>query len=334
MRVGVLGINHKSSDLQLRELVAKAAASIFSCHEKLKKQFSLVLLSTCNRTEIYFSFSDLAAAHSEILFLLRSLINTPFEHALYSYFGEDCFTHLTIVTAGIDSVILAESEIQSQVKLSYESAQIHAKLSKEIHYLFQKSFKMAKEIRTSYPYLRSQISLEAMVFQLIEHFFLDLKKLNILFIGNSKINRQIIGFFKKKQMHQLSLCTRSLSSARESALGEEVKLEDWSVLSKWHTYDLVIAGTKSLEFLVKVEDVASTYNTRLIIDLGVPRNVDPRFRIHPYIHLLNIEEIGNFMKRKEDVFLETISQIEEEARKNVQRLGGIFRQKEALTCAG
>ncbi len=305
MRVGIVGVNHKSCDLQQREMIARAAAQI--------DMQDTVLLSTCNRTEIYFSGDDLAEIHGEILSLIRGRVKEPFEHTLYSYFGEDCFAHLALVTAGLDSVVLAESEIQRQAKLSYEQAFGQGKLAKELHYLFQKSFKIAKKIRTSFPALKSEISLEGMLLRLANSFFQTRPK--VLFVGNSKVNRQIISFFRKKGITDLFLHTRSLPSE-----------EPFAHLSSWHEFDLVICGTKAPDYLIKAEGVAPPYKTRLMIDLGVPRNIDPRFRMHPYITLLNIEEIGNLIKKKE----EDLEEVKEMVRGDVQNLILLFQEKEAL----
>ncbi len=305
MRVGIVGVNHKSCDLKLREMIAKSAAQL-----KIKDS---VLLSTCNRTEMYFSGEDLAEIHGDILSLIRAKVKEPFEHALYSYFGEDCFAHLALVTAGLDSVVLAETEIQRQAKLSYEVAVEEGKLVKELHYLFQKSFKIAKKIRTSFPALKSEISLEGMLLRLSNSFFQTSPK--VLFIGNSKVNRQIITFFKKKGITDLFLYTRSLTSE-----------EPFANLDRWHEFDLVICGTKAEEYLINLEDVGNFYKTRLMIDLGVPRNIDPRFRIHPYITLLNIEEIGNLIKKKEEDLEEVKEMIREDIKKSIL----LFQDKEAL----
>ena len=105
------------------------------------------MLSTCHRTEIYFSALNLAEAHSEILQVLRREIALAFEHELYSYFGFDCFLHLGYVVSGLDSVIIAESEIQRQVKVAYEEVQWYYPLPSCLHFLFQKSLKIGKEKR-------------------------------------------------------------------------------------------------------------------------------------------------------------------------------------------
>src|SRR6185503_11227665 len=112
MQIGVLGINHKSAEISRREQVAHACRIRVSRDCEIAERYHCVVLSTCNRTEIYFSSDNLAEAHSALLNVLRGEIEIPFEHKLYSFFGFDCFMHLARVTSGLDSVIIAESEIQ------------------------------------------------------------------------------------------------------------------------------------------------------------------------------------------------------------------------------
>src|SRR3989344_5631616 len=100
LRVGVIGVNFKTAELPLREAIAKSAQSLAG-ERSLFFPCPTVLLSTCNRTEIYFSADDLAQVQSELLSLLRRQVAEPFEHRLYSYFGIDCFAHLCRVAAGL-----------------------------------------------------------------------------------------------------------------------------------------------------------------------------------------------------------------------------------------
>ena len=118
----MLGINHKLADLKLRELLAKASQRRFGAGISTHGSHHFILLSTCNRTEIYFCSDDLAATHTYLLSILRNEVDEEFDQKLYSYFGRDCFHHLARVTAGLDSAIVAETEIQGQVKKAYEFA--------------------------------------------------------------------------------------------------------------------------------------------------------------------------------------------------------------------
>ena len=196
MHIGVLGINHKSAEIWTRELVSKACQKRLVCESSVAEKFCCVLLSTCHRTEIYFSAENLAEAHSELLNVLREEISIPFEHKIYSYFGLDCFTHLAHVTSGLDSVIIAESEIQRQVKVAYEGAQLHYRLPSCLHFLFQKCLKVGKEVRSKTILSQGQVTIAKILFNISSHLLKNLSELPVLFIGNSEINRKMISYFK------------------------------------------------------------------------------------------------------------------------------------------
>lgn len=200
MRVGLLGINHKLAALELREVLAKTCQRRLSSSNSTHGRHSLVLLSTCNRTEVYFSSDDLAATHSYLLSILRNEVNEDFDQKLYSYFGQDCLLHLCRVAAGLDSAIVAETEIQGQVKIAYEHAQGYHDLPFEMHYLFQKSLAIAKKVRTFLPSKPGLPDIEHAIFQTGQHFFKTPLCTNILFIGASEINEKILSFFKIKHI--------------------------------------------------------------------------------------------------------------------------------------
>jgi len=235
MQVGIIGINHFSSSLSLREKVAKICQQQFSLQcSKLKIHH--VLLSTCNRSELYFSSPHLAETHGEILNLLRNNMDEPFDQALYSYFGGDCFLHLGRVISGMDSLIFGESDIQRQVKLAYELTRKTRKLTPSLHYLFQKGLKIGKEMRTAI--LPSHARLPAVVYSLLECLQKPTREKRVLFIGNSVINRGMISYFHRKGCKDLTLCTRS-----ENVAPHSVQVQDWKALQSWFQYDVVVSGT-------------------------------------------------------------------------------------------
>ena len=198
MKIGVLGINYKSAEIAVREWVSKACRMSIPRDGEIAEGLHAVLLSTCNRCEIYFSCDHLADAHSVLLNLLRREIDTAFEQHLYSFFGVDCFTHLAKVTSGLDSVIIAESEIQRQVKMAYEQTLLYYSLPSCMHFLFQKSLKLGKQIRSSFALSQNQVTIPKILFQLSEQ-FVDLP---VLFIGNSEINRKVITYFHRQGMRK------------------------------------------------------------------------------------------------------------------------------------
>jgi glutamyl-tRNA reductase len=301
-------VNHKSADLKYREWLARAFYKRLHSESDEAQKLSCILLLTCHRAEVYFSSEDLAGAHSMLLHVLREEISSPFEHKLYAYFGSDCFAHLAQVTAGLDSMIIAESEIQRQVKKAYEQTCLHYPLPSAMHYLFQKSLGLGKYLRSHRVFPKEQITIPRMVYELCSHLFSDIEKKEILFIGNSEINRKVLGLFKHKGIDRVALCTRSAPSARDMAQEQELELLDWSQLALWGNYDVVISGTNASSFLIR--SGLGTIKTRLIFDLGVPRNVDPKLSRHPHISLFNIDELGQMMQKRQATHLEAIKESE------------------------
>lgn len=299
MQVGVLGINYKSSELNVREILAKTAMSQILDQSWNDQQFSYVLLSTCNRTEIYFSAENLPAAHTQLINLLRLGIDLSFEHSLYSFFGSECFMHLAKVTAGFDSVIFGEAEIQRQIKKAYEAAAVSKKLPACMHYMFQKALRIGKKMRTRFNLPRNKASIESVLIDLCHSFFRS-KNPKILFLGNSDINRLIMNSFTMKGFDQITLATRSLHLAQPVKEKLNIELMSWDQIHRWTEYDMVVCGSNQKEYIIKKDDVykyaepVSVMPSSLIIDLSMPRSVDPALNKHPQISLFNIEEINFF----------------------------------------
>lgn len=331
MRIGVLGINHKSSELLLRETLAKACQRQFSFEMTVAQDLCCTVLSTCNRTEIYFSSEDLASAHTRILNCLREEVTEPFEHKLYTYFGVDCFFHLAAVTAGLDSVIVGESEIQRQVKHAYEATVLSYRLPSCMHYLFQKSLKIGKQIRAQGPFIHKHQTLPDVILQVSRWFFEDLKSSEILLIGNSEINRKMLVSLKQKKCHRITLITRGVHHAQQLKEEYGVAVHDWSILPRWKEYDLVICGTTHSHFLLSYEETCrENVRTQLIFDLSVPRTIDPQLAKHPRLALFNVEELGKLIDRQKGCDIDALTHSEQMVWAQVQKHLELFRRKESF----
>lgn len=312
MQVGIIGINHFSSTLLQREQVAK------TCREKFSKElpFYYVLLSTCNRTEIYFSASHLTKVHSEVLQLMREDIQEPFDQSLYSYFGADCFLHLGRVISGMDSLIFGESDIQHQVKVSYEMARKKRKLTPALHYLFQKGLKIGKDMRTAV--LPSNAHLPFAVHSFVDCLQGESKK--ILFVGNSMINRAILSYFLSKNYKNLSLCTRT-----KKVPFPAIQLKEWQELEKWMDYDVVISGTYYDGYIIRP---CTVHHPIVLFDLGVPRNIDPSLAYHPHIRLYNIDDLGKMANQVKKTSERKVQLCETMIEKVVERQMELFQRKQ------
>ncbi len=317
LQVGVLGISFKTADLGLREAVARGV-SFLSGEKGLFFRCPTVILSTCNRTEIYFSGDDLASIHSDLLAWLRSLIQESFEHRLYSYFGIDCFVHLCKVASGLDSAVIAETEIQRQVKTAYLQTAQYLSLPSALHYIFQKALKVGKEMRNRFPLHKGSCSLFSAIWRLSLDFFQDRLPQHVLFVGYSELNRLLIPCFQRRGIRKMALCTNkpdSIQLPHVSVAGREV-------LSSWHAFDLILCASKAGEYLIKGFGMPG----RLVFDLSVPRNVDPC--VGQLSQLYNMEQVNAYIESHRQQHVVHLRESEEFLRNYVLDLARIYKNKQ------
>jgi len=333
MRVGVLGINHKLANLQLRERLAAICHQRLALGSSIHGEHQFILLSTCNRTEIYFFSEDLTATHSYLLGMLRQDVSDEFDQKLYSYFGQDCLMHLCRVATGLDSAIIVETEIQGQVKSAYENVQRHYQLPFELHYLFQKALAISKKVRAILPSQAGLPDIEHAIFHTGRHFFPEYSSPNILFVGASSINEKIISYFKRKQVNRITLCNRTESKAAVMAEKYQIPLLHWRELSKWPNYDWVILGTKATGHLLQIQHVDFPVERKLIVDLSVPRNAEPQLGHLSSITLLNIDQLNCHLKIRTQGLVKILHQAEEMILQSVQQHVARFNKPECVQMA-
>lgn len=329
MRLGVIGINEKTADLKLREKLAKVCQERFIADVCTVDATPLVLLSTCNRTEIYFSSDDLAETHIQFLDILRRHLDTDFDQKIYSFFGKDCLQHLARVASGLDSAIIAETEIQGQVRIAYEAAATIRLLPHELHFAFQKALKIGKQVRRELPLRRGMPDIEHAILSAATQTFGDPKDARVLFVGASEINRKVLCFMKRKGIGQISLCNRSPGPALKAAAKHQICALPWEAMSTWKHFDWVIFGTKAPDYLVKPQDIEEGHGSaKLLIDLSVPRNVDPAVAGHGHLELLNIDQLHDTLHTRRDALAHMIAHAEELVADAANRLVTAFNRHE------
>lgn len=316
MHFGVIGINCKNSDLELREEFAKAC-SLAKRLGVFSSEVQIVLLLTCNRCEIYFEGALLHEIHNELIQRIRAYLGCCFEQKLYTFFAEECLHHLALVATGLDSRIIGETEIRRQVKDAYRQASSQETLGIGIHFLFQRAFQISKKIRSDYPKLVCYQTLEETVVAIVVQMLPNKQPPAVLLYGKSETNRKIAHLLKKKMQVELTLCSRF--GACQEGWPAEVAFCEESKLS-WQDYDCVIAASKRSSLVLEENTLLERAN--LLIDLSVPRVIDPRFKEHPQVNLLNIDDVLSLAdlekKRFEDSLAKIQTQIWTLAKRHVQ----------------
>ena len=310
MEIGVLGVNHKSCPLYLREALTRSFEKVFG-EEKGSLVFSYVLLSTCNRVEIYFSGQDIAHIHGVFLSLLRKKMQLVFEHVLYSYFSDDAFLHLVKVCSGLDSALVGECDIQRQVKLSYEKTRQQYQLSSLLHYLFQKSLRISKHVRSFYNYAKKGNHLEEILLLQMKALLGELSSNRVLFIGNSQMNRKILALFMTQSFQQITLYSRRGEDLELLKRYPLLKMRSASYLKHWQEYDVVISATKQ-EGYILTKGSRTIDKKILMFDLSIPRSLDPALSKTSGVILLNIEDLMSFFEAKKRFYREELKSCEKE----------------------
>lgn len=315
---GVIGIHTRLHNLPIQEQLAKAAKRCFSTAYP-----DVVVLQTCNRTEIYFSASDLAERHSSLLSSLREYMQDPFESMIYSLFHEDCFFHLSQVCCGMDSLIVGESDIQRQVKISYQEACLQNRLPSSLHYLFQKALKLSKYIRSQVGFPKSHLNLEKIVYHklLLEQKKMQ-KALKVLFVGNSEMNRKIRSLIPG---FETSLLTRCGNEVKET--WQNSKILSWEEKDSWCEYDVVIAASQAPHFVISFSSKLQFFKKIVLIDLSMPRIIDPELAGYPFLEIWNMDDLSKILERQKQNLHKQQESLNEILRDQVSRQIELYERK-------
>jgi glutamyl-tRNA reductase len=299
------GISHKTAPVELREQLAVKQSELVDLARYLKwfgHLDEIVLLSTCNRVEIY---GTARQATGHIKSLLQLLCAEPGELDDYIYVHEDAdaVRHLLRVAPGLDSLVLGETEITGQIKNAYEIARNAGLTGRVLNRLFQRAFQATKEIRSRTGIGRGAVSIKSAAVELVEKTLGDLSRQSIMVIGAGQMAECCVRSLVKKGARSILIANRSFDRAIDLAIqcgGQAVCLGD--CLFEMPDVDVVIAATSSPESLLTRDDADNLMRSRhhrplLLIDLSVPRNIDPAVRGLEHVALYNIDDLEAVARR-------------------------------------
>ena len=300
MKLFAAGVSHKTAPIELREQLSVQRSELVDLARALKSHGDLdevVLLSTCNRIEIY---GTTQGRNSDIksLFQLLSSEARDFDSHIYVYEDVDAARHLFRVAAGLDSMMLGETEVTGQIKNAYELARAAGLTGRVLNRLFQRAFRATKEIRTRTAIGRGTVSIKSVAVELIEKIFGgELAKKSIMVIGAGNMAECCVRLLVKKGALSIMVSNRSFDRARDLATrcGVEAVCFDYC-LFQTRAMDVVIAATGSAETLVNRDDIKHLMEARphpalLLIDLSVPRNIDAAVADVDGVSLYNIDDL-------------------------------------------
>ena len=312
MHLQVLGLNYKTAPIEIREKFSVEKNSILRGLENLTDYDGLneaIILSTCNRTEIYSVCAD--GCEDSAKNFLKDLIGGDAEKFLYNYSGENCIRHLFEVAASLDSQILGEGQILSQVKEAYSIAKNLDATGTILNTLFHKAITVGKIIRTETKIAYNSVSVSSAAVDLAEKKLCGLQGKKVLIFGAGKMAHLTAQHLQAHGVEKIFVANRHLERAEEMAKkigGEAVALED--ALQKSEKIDVIVTSTGAPHYVIKfwqTQQLMTRRNGREIffIDIAVPRDVDPEVSKIKGVTLYNIDDLetvveNNFQARREE----------------------------------
>ncbi len=300
MKIFVAGLSYKTTPVEVREKLAVQRARLQCCGCRLKLQGGLeevVLLSTCNRVEIYGVSSWI---HGRVQALFQELTGSDFDFTPHLYIkeGTEAATHLFAVASGLDSLVIGETEITGQVKNAYSAAKAAGLVGKKMNRLFQSAFAVVKAVRTNTGIGRGATSVGSVAVELAEKVFdHDLSAKTVMILGAGKMGEACVKHLAKRGAKTVLVANRSVERAEKLAAefgGRAVRLEDSSVALT--EADILVSSTGSPEIVLKREDVAKILPARgnrplVLVDIAVPRDIDPAVAELPNVFLYDIDDL-------------------------------------------
>jgi glutamyl-tRNA reductase len=317
MKVFVAGLSYKTAPVEVREKVAVTPARLRcqGCRLKLAGNLSeLVILSTCNRVEVY----GVTDGQTRIQRLFEQLSGSGIDFGPYLYVkeGAEAVEHLFSVAGGLDSMVIGETEITGQVKQAYQAAQKAKLTGKVTNRLFQTALQVAKEIRTQTAIGRGAASVGSVAVELAERIFdRDLSQKTVMIVGAGKMGEACVRHLAKKSARSVLVANRSFERAQNVAAefgGRAVRFEE--LLSALGEADIVVSSTGCPHTILHREELAGLMPARrnrplFLIDIAVPRDIDG-----------DVQQINN-------VFLYNVDHLESIIRENVR-----LREQELTRC--
>ncbi len=307
MAVWALGINHTTAPLDLRGRFAFAIdqvePTLRSLRESLSRQPEAAILSTCNRTEIYCA-GDHGDIDNTIEWLAHSGGVSPAMLRSHAYTMRDgqAARHAFRVASGLDSMVLGEPQILGQMKDAVRVADEAGALGTTLNQLFQRSFAVAKEVRSSTEIGAHSISMAAAAVRLAGQLFEDLGEIRVLFVGAGEMIELAATHFAARNPRSIAIANRTLERGEKLASrfgGEVMRLAD--LPSRLHEFDAVVSCTASTLPIIGLGAVERALKARkhrpiFMVDLAVPRDIEPEVKELEDVYLYTVDDLANVVQ--------------------------------------
>ena len=303
MQLYTIGVNHTTAPIAIRENIAfsdanlRHALSDLTANNATYIASEAAILSTCNRTEIYVQSNSPEFIVNWLADYHRLDLNKVQPYT-YTLTNQDAVKHAFRVASGLDSMVLGEPQILGQFKQSVKIAQDAGTLGTLLHKLFQRTFEVAKEVRTNTDIGGSSISMAAAAVKLAQRIFGDISQQKVLFIGAGEMIELCADHFAAQRPKSMLVANRTLergNNLAEKINGEAILLND--LPARFAEFDIVITSTASQLPIVGLGMVERAVKTRrhrpmFMVDLAVPRDIEPEVAQLDDVFLYTVDDLA------------------------------------------
>jgi len=310
MEIVLVGLNHRTAPVEVREKVSFTAEQTQRAAEELRARGILeetLVLSTCNRSEVYGvppeSSHECAPGLSTFLSEFHSVRADILGVSLYHHYDQEAVRHLFRVAAGLDSMLLGEAEILGQVREAYRFAHEHGATGPVLNRLFQGALEVGKRVRTETELGTRPMSVASAGVRLAEHIFGKLHGHKALVLGAGTASEQVVAHLRDRGVAQLHVMNRSRDRAEELAKQFGGKVVGWG---EWDTAlqspDVVVSSVSAEEPVLHRDIVERAMQARgnralFLMDLGVPRNIAPDVGELYNVYVYNTDDLSEIVQQ-------------------------------------
>jgi len=307
MYILLAGLSHKTAPVELRERIALSGKALERFYQDIKEEPALegtVVLSTCNRVEVYTTARDLEEGKKALRDLVAQRLDVDdkyLDQVIYMPSCQQAIEHLFRVASGLESMVLGETEILGQVRQAYNQARERGVSSGVLNTLFQKAISVGKRVRTETGLDRNAVSISYAAVEKAKQVFGSLKGRTVLVVGAGKMSGLALGYLLDNGVSTVVVSNRSYDRAVELAEkvgGKAVRLD--CLYEELEKADIVISCTAASHYVIYREDLEPCFEKRsnelLLIDIAVPRDIDPAIGGIPGVHLYDIDDLNSVVE--------------------------------------
>ena len=317
MNIVVVGLSHKTANVEIRE---KLAFSPIKMEKPLGALLAIdgitegVIVSTCNRVEIYVTTRDIAGGIARVKRFLADYHNFPLdtlEQHVYSLHGEDAIRHVFRVASSLDSMVVGEPQILGQIKTSYGYAAEYRSSGIILNRFLHKAFSVAKRVRTETKIASSAVSVAFAAVELAKKIFNDLSDKTVMLIGAGEMCELAAKHFLNSGVRGLMVTNRTFERAEKLADefdGKAVRFDD--LFDQLHKADIILSSTGAPHTIIGAGDLEEVMRRRrqkpmFFIDIAIPRDIDPAVNDVENVYLFTVDDLqevvaSNLQQRKEE----------------------------------